>query len=83
MQIPNGNGADHDPDYLDRLLNEVEAADFLGLKDRTLQEWRIKGCGPRFVRLSARAIKYRRRDLIAHCEARLRSSTAESDQAEA
>jgi predicted DNA-binding transcriptional regulator AlpA len=47
----------------DRLLNEVEAAHYLGLRPRTLQNWRWTGNGPRFIRISARAIRYRRNDL--------------------
>lgn len=54
-----GNRADPDT-----LLNEVQAADFLNLSVRTLQAWRIKIAGPRFVR-AGRAIRYRRSDLIA------------------
>ena len=52
-----------DPDYLDRLLAEREAAGFLDHKVKTLQDWRVNGRGPKFVRISARSIKYRRRDL--------------------
>src|SRR5262249_2875660 len=48
----------------DALLCEVQAADFLCLSPRTLQGWRLEGTGPRFVR-AGRAIRYRRRDLIA------------------
>src|SRR4051794_38724568 len=48
----------------DTLLTEVQAADFLNLSVRTLQAWRIKIAGPRFVR-AGRAIRYRRSDLIA------------------
>jgi Helix-turn-helix domain len=48
----------------DALLCEVQAADFLCLSPRTLQGWRLEGAGPRFVR-AGRAIRYRRRDLIA------------------
>lgn len=46
----------------DDLLNEVEAADLLRLSVRTLQAWRCKGIGPRFVRIG-RIIRYRRGDL--------------------
>jgi predicted DNA-binding transcriptional regulator AlpA len=48
----------------DALLCEVQAADFLCLSPRTLQGWRLQGTGPRFVR-AGRAIRYRRRDLLA------------------
>jgi predicted DNA-binding transcriptional regulator AlpA len=48
----------------DALLNEVQSADLLNLSVRTLQAWRSAGGGPRFVR-AGRAIRYRRRDLLA------------------
>ena len=52
----------------DALLNEVQAADFLNLSTRTLQAWRLQNAGPSFVR-TGRAIRYRKRDLIAWIEA--------------
>ena len=57
------NGDDHDA-----LLTEVQAADLLRLSIRTLQAWRTKEFGPAFVR-AGRAVRYRRRDLIAWIEA--------------
>ena len=44
---------------------ETEAAEFLGHSVRALQNWRSRGGGPEFIRVSARSIRYRRRDLIA------------------
>ena len=70
-----------DPDYLDRLITEQEAAEFLGVQVKTLQEWRTKGRGPRFVRLGTRMVKYRRRELISFSDDRLVSSTAEASKA--
>jgi predicted DNA-binding transcriptional regulator AlpA len=52
----------------DALLNEAQVADSLNLSIRTLQAWRVKNAGPRFVR-AGRAIRYRRSDLIAWIEA--------------
>ena len=52
----------------DALLTEVQAADLLSLSVRTLQAWRAKGFGPPYVR-AGRAIRYRRRDLLAWTEA--------------
>ena len=66
-----------DPDYLDRLINEHEAAGFIGYTIRALQGWRVKGGGPKFIRVSARSIRYRRRDLIEWAESRLCSHTSE------
>lgn len=52
----------------DTLLTEVQTAEFLNLSVRTLQAWRIKMAGPRFVR-AGRAVRYRRSDLIAWIDA--------------
>jgi hypothetical protein len=50
------------------LLMEVQAAKLLNLSPRTLQNWRITGSGPLYIRVG-RAIRYRRRDLIAWIDA--------------
>ncbi len=47
------------------LLRPAAAAQFLGVSVRTLQDWRFTGTGPRFIRYSARAVRYRVRDLEA------------------
>ncbi|MCK1417631.1 helix-turn-helix domain-containing protein [Bradyrhizobium sp. CW4] len=52
----------------DALLREQEAADLLCLSIRTLQSWRIRSAGPPFVQVG-RAVRYRRRDLIAWIDA--------------
>jgi predicted DNA-binding transcriptional regulator AlpA len=52
----------------DTLLTEVQTAEFLNISVRTLQAWRIKLAGPRFVRVG-RAIRYRRKDLTAWIDA--------------
>ena len=67
-----------DPDHLERLIDEKAAAHFLGYSPRALQNWRLRGGGPRFVRVSSRSVRYRRRDLIAWAEQRLRSSSSEA-----
>jgi hypothetical protein len=56
------------------LLTEIHAADLLRLSVRTLQAWRTQRVGPAFVR-AGRAIRYRRRDLIAWIEANTVSPT--------
>jgi len=69
------------PVDIDALLAEVYAAELLGLSSRTLQAWRIKGIGPAFVR-AGRAIRYRRRDLIAWMDANTVVSKKETTPAE-
>lgn len=61
----------------DRLMNEVEAAQILGYTIRCLQNWRLRGGGPRFVKVSSRSIRYRRRDLNEWIESKLATSTSE------
>ena len=63
-------------DYLDALLPEDEAAEFLGYSKRALQNWRHRGDGPPYIRISERAVRYRRRDLIAWCEDLTEESTS-------
>ena len=45
------------------LMNEAEAAEFLGLSRRFLQSRRYRRDGPPFVRISCRAVRYRPEDL--------------------
>ena len=67
-----------DPDYLSRMINEHEAAIYIGHSVRALQNWRVRGGGPIYVKVSARSIRYRRRDLVAWVESRLVSNTSEA-----
>ena len=53
------NTASLDPDHLDRLISENEAAQFLGYTVRALQNWRLRGGGPKFVKVSSRSVRYR------------------------
>lgn len=59
------------------LLNEDDAAGFLGVSERTLQGWRVSGAGPKFVKLG-RIVRYRRIDLIDFIDARVAGSTTEA-----
>jgi len=49
----------------DGMLNQEEAAQFLHLQPRTLESWRQRRIGPRFVRYSMRCVRYRAQDLQA------------------
>lgn len=59
------------------LLTEVQAAEVLNVSIRTLQAWRLRGGGPRFVRLSGRAVRYRNSDLASYIEAHTVVSTSD------
>ena len=67
--------------YWHELVDQDAAARFLGLVPRTLQKFRQHGIGPRYVAISPRCVRYRRVDLRAWAEERLRTSTrkVESD----
>lgn len=67
-----------DADYLDRMIDEQEAGEFIGYTIRALQNWRVRGGGPKFIKVSARSIRYRRRDLIEWAEGLLVASTSEA-----
>lgn len=62
------------------LINEEAAAAFLDLSVRSMQGFRYKGGGPKFVRLSSRCVKYRRVDCREWSETKLRTSTSDPGQ---
>ena len=66
----------------DALMRPEAAAAFLGFKLRALEVWRANGRGPAFIRISARAIRYRRSDLLEWAEERLCRSTSDPLAAE-
>ena len=72
-----GVSATDDVDYWNALIDERTAGAFLKLKDRTMQAMRQRGDGPRYVSISARCLRYRRIDLRAWADARMRSSTSD------
>jgi len=59
-----------------RILGEHEAALRLCLGRRTLQEMRLRGTGPQFIKLGARRVGYDVRDLDAWVSSRRAASTA-------
>ena len=63
-------------DYVD----EEVAAAFQNLTKRTLQGYRQRGGGPRYYAFSARCLRYRRIDLKAWADARIRTSTSDPGQ---
>ena len=71
---PAGRAIPTDPDSM---LLPIEAAHVLGLSHRTLESWRVKGGGPPFVRISARAVRYQRSSLLNWASGRERQSTTE------
>jgi len=79
MEIIPGNGFDEaQQEYLNRLITETEAAEILHYTIRALQNWRLRGGGPKFIKVSSRSIRYRRCDLFAWSEERMVSHTSEA-----
>lgn len=46
------------------LLNEQQAAEFLGVKPKTLQAWRYNQEGPKYFEPRPRVIRYFKLDLL-------------------
>jgi predicted DNA-binding transcriptional regulator AlpA len=59
------------------LVDEREAASILCYSVRALQNWRHRGGGPDFVKVSARSIRYRRTDLDTWIASRTVSNTSQ------
>ncbi len=66
-----------DANTSNRLVDEQDAADYVGFTKRALQNWRHRGGGPQYVRVSSRAIRYRLCDLDDWATARLVSNTSQ------
>jgi len=57
-----------------RLYTTKEAARFLRISHRTLEDWRLTGEGPYFIKLGRRVL-YRESDLLAFIADRSRKNT--------
>jgi predicted DNA-binding transcriptional regulator AlpA len=66
-----------------KLLRPPEAAPYIGLSVSTLAKQRLRGDGPKFVRLSARAIGYLPADLDGWLADKRFGSTSEYPAASA
>jgi hypothetical protein len=64
------------PDPNEALVTTPEAAHLLGLSPRTLESLRLRGGGPAFIAVTAKAVRYRRRDLEDWILTRRRTSTS-------
>lgn len=81
-QSAQGAASDASLRFWFELVDEKEIARFMGWSVRTVQDLRQRGGGPKFIRLSARCIKYRRIDGKEYAEVRLRSSTSDMGEGE-
>ena len=57
--------------------NEAATADYLGVSPRTTQAWRARGSGPRYIRVSASCIRYRKSAVDRWLDGRERTSTSD------
>jgi excisionase family DNA binding protein len=62
------------------LLKEKEASAVLNVSQKTLQAWRYRGGGPKFVKVG-RAVRYMRDELNAFIQAHERTSTSDQGKA--
>jgi len=60
-------GVGGDPDIL---LDLKRLADWLAVSPRTLEHWRARKIGPKWHRLSAIAVRYRRADVLSWLQER-------------
>jgi hypothetical protein len=59
-------------------MTERQASDYLSINIRTLQNWRLRGSGPAFLKLG-RSVRYDRAILDAWMVARVRSNTTKGN----
>lgn len=67
-----------DADFWYGYIDEQQTALFLGVTERTIQNWRHRGEGPVYYEISSRCLRYRRIDLKAWADARVLTSTSDS-----
>lgn len=53
-----------------RLLDTKELSKMLGVTTNTLQIWRHQGKGPKYIRLTRRAVKYQEQDVLNWIESK-------------
>jgi hypothetical protein len=63
------------------LLTPAEAGEQLGLTAASLAQLRYTGGGPCFIKLTAKAVRYRQSDLDSWIVAKVRTSTRDYDTA--
>jgi excisionase family DNA binding protein len=50
---------------LEKLMSQAEVAFVLGVSQKTLEHWRWKGVGPRFVKVGS-LVRYREADVLEY-----------------
>ena len=64
------------------LLTQKDIQEIFDIKKSTAEQWRLRGCGPKFIRLEgSRLIRYRRKDVLAFIDGQVSvMNTTEADQ---
>ena len=65
---------------MEALLDTSAAAAFLGLRKATLETWRWRGQGPKFLKVGGR-VRYRLADVDEWLASRQRNSTSDHSEA--
>jgi hypothetical protein len=60
-----------------KLLTPNQVATALGVTERTLERWRMRGGGPPYVSLTRRTVHYSKQPLAALVSARVKENTAQ------
>lgn len=63
-----------------RILTDIEVAERLGVSRFTVRSWRLKGVGPRFLKMG-RAVRYRSQDVDEYERQALVETQASADHA--
>lgn len=63
-----------------RLLNTKQLAELFGVSVVTLEQWRLKGKGPKFIKVG-RCVRYRMADVLGFQEDAVRRSTSDTGPA--
>lgn len=59
------------------LITELEAAKLLSVSARSLQNWRVRGGGPQFIKMGGRIVRYRHRDISDWIDSQARNNTSQ------
>ena len=57
------------------LLPQQQLATILAVSERTLERWRVEGCGPAYLK-AGRRVLYRRSDVDSWLDSNARTSTS-------
>jgi len=62
----------------DQLVTEKEAASILCYSQRALQNWRVRGGGPDYIKVNGSSVRYQMRDLTKWINDHKRGNTSQS-----